>query len=138
MLYLVASRYFEEANDRGLPAKHQADGMWQLGRCLYASGQYAECLPALRAAVKKSDEHHYDLYRMLSLASLRTAAPNLKSAQQYSQSALEVPHLTTEQREEAILLQGQIWLQMGDFAASRPVVSTGAGRIRQSRCGLGG
>jgi tetratricopeptide (TPR) repeat protein len=120
VLYLVAARFFGEASERGLPAKLEPDGMWQLGRCLFASGQYAECLPTLRASLKLGDEHRYEINRMAALASLRATPPNLKSAQQYSQAALEVPHLTTEQREETTLLNAQILLQRREFQACRP------------------
>ncbi len=120
VLYLVAARYFEEARERGLPARLEPDGMWQLGRCLFASGQYAECLPTLRASLKLADEHHYEINRMAALASLRATPPNLKAAQQYSQAALAVPHLTTEQREETTLLNARILLQRNEFQACRP------------------
>jgi tetratricopeptide (TPR) repeat protein len=119
VLYLVAARFFGEASERGLPAKLEPDGMWQLGRCLFASGQYAECLPTLRASLKLADKHHYEINRMAALASLRATPPNLKSAQQYSQAALEVPHLTTEQREETTLLNARILLQRNEFQACR-------------------
>ena len=120
VLYLVAARYFEEARERGLPESLEPDGMWQLGRCLFASRQYAECLPTLRATLKLGDAHRYEINRMAALASLRATPPNLKSAQQYSQAALELPHLTTDQREETTLLNAQILLQRHEFPACRP------------------
>jgi tetratricopeptide (TPR) repeat protein len=120
VLYLVAARYFEEARERGLPAKLEPDGIWQLGRCLFASGQYAECLPTLRASLKLADAHRYEINRMAALASLRATPANLKAAQQYSQAALEVPHLTTEQREETTLLNARILLQRHEFHECRP------------------
>lgn len=119
VLYLVAARYLEDARERGLPAKFENDGVWQLGRCLFASGQYAECLPTLREALKRGAAHPYEINRMAALASLRITPPNLKSALQYSQAALNDPHLTIAQREEATLLNAQILLQQRDFAASR-------------------
>lgn len=119
VLYLVAVRYLDEARERGLPANLVHDGLWQLGRCQFAGGQYAESLPTLRAALKGKTAHAYEINRMAALANLRATPPNLKSAHHYSQAALEVPNLTIAQREEATLLNAQIFLQRHDFPASR-------------------
>ena len=50
--FLLASRYLEEARDRGFPRDRRAQGLYLLGYSLYESGQYAACRPHLRDAAK--------------------------------------------------------------------------------------
>jgi tetratricopeptide (TPR) repeat protein len=123
-LYLVAARYLEEARDRGLPPGHEAQGLTLLGQCLFRSGRYAESLPALREAAKADTPDKFELYRLLTAAYLRDTVPNLKAALQFSQLALEDPGLTSRQREDALVEQSQIQLQLGDTQECRQTLSS--------------
>ncbi|MHB8969018.1 MAG: tetratricopeptide repeat protein [Pirellulaceae bacterium] len=123
-LYLVAARYLQEARDHGFPPGREAQGLTLLGQCLFQSGRYAESLPALREAAQVDTHNRFELYRLLAIAYLQDAVPNLKAALQYNQRALEDTTMGPQQREEAILQQSQILLRLGDVDACRKALAS--------------
>ena len=83
-LYLVAAEYLDEANDRGFPKGWEAEGLYLLGKSLYASGQYPQCRPVLRDALALNPDRASEIHRLLSAAYLNDANPDYAQALEHN------------------------------------------------------
>lgn len=110
--FLLASRYLEEARDRGFPEGRAARGMFVLGKTLYLSGQMPASRPALRAALEYDQDHQTELecYWLLANAYLRDANPKLPEALQYNRRYLADKDLNPTQRNLALAQRAEILL----------------------------
>lgn len=117
-LNLVAARYLEEANDRGFPPGRAAQGTFQLAKCLYLAGRYAESLPVLQRAMEQAPEQRYEINRLLAIAYYKDEPPQLDKARKFIRLALQDPSLTATQRDKVLLRQAEIELAAGDDAAA--------------------
>ena len=122
-LYLVAARYLEEARDRGFPPGHEEQGLYNLAKCLFASGRYGESLPVLRTAWQTLPRYKHELARALAIAYLRDTPANLREALHYEQLACEDPSLTARQRDESRVRQSQIQFRLEDMDGCRATLA---------------
>ncbi len=118
-LYLLAARYLEEAQRRGVPAERQEQVALELARCLFHSGRYAESLPALQAAVELNPTEAPRLCRWLATAYRRDAVPQLRPALAALQRALDNPHLAPDERQATRVEQALVQFQLGDLDGCR-------------------
>jgi tetratricopeptide (TPR) repeat protein len=118
-LYLVAARYLEEARDRGFPPGREGQGAYLFSTCLFRSGHYAESLPLLLEALKTNPQHRHELNRCLATAYLHDTSPQLEKALNFSQAALTDPNLTVEQRDQQLLQQSHIYLQLNELPEAK-------------------
>jgi tetratricopeptide (TPR) repeat protein len=118
VLYLIASRYLEEARLCGIPAGHEPAALTMLGKCLYLAGKPDAAVPVLRQALGAAEDRS-ELYEYLARAYLESSPPDAHRALEYNQRYLAEAALTAEQQSAALLQQGEIYLVLGDVNAGR-------------------
>ena len=116
MLYLVASRYLEEARHRGFPAGREQDGLALLGRSLHHSGRYAQSLPYLNEAMAAQPNGGGQLPWLLADSYLHLTPPKLDEALRYTRQYLAAPELSPREIDSGHLLESQILLAQGSLA----------------------
>jgi tetratricopeptide (TPR) repeat protein len=119
VFYLLAARYLEECRKREPPAGRQGICDLELGRCWFECGRYAEAVHDLEAALASCPEQAAEICERLAVAHMRTPAPNPQAALRYSQQFLADPKLAVSRRQDALLQQARILLDMGDADRAR-------------------
>jgi tetratricopeptide (TPR) repeat protein len=112
-LFLLASRYLEEANNRGFPANRNAEGLYLLGESLYESGQIQASRPVLFSALKIASQYRAEIHALLANAYLSDVPPRLEQALEQNSLLLADKKLSEAKRQEALLMRSQILLDLG-------------------------
>jgi tetratricopeptide (TPR) repeat protein len=112
-LFLLASRYLEEANNRGFPANRNAEGLYLLGKSLYESGQIQASRPVLFSGLKISPQYSAEIHALLANAYLSDVPPKLEQALEQNSLLLADKKLSEAKRQEALLQRSQILLGLG-------------------------
>lgn len=109
-----ASRYLEEASDRGFPAGRKTEGLLLLGRCLYLSDQVSASLPVLQDALRvtKLERTRIDIEKLLAGAYLNDPIPKFEEALKYNGLFLSHETISDDTRGEGLLQRSQIFLRM--------------------------
>ncbi|MEX2173556.1 MAG: tetratricopeptide repeat protein [Pirellulaceae bacterium] len=115
ILYLVASRYLEEARAAGFPEGREADCLLVLARSLHRAGRYGQSLSTLRAAQAANPHAAAELHRLLAEGSLLLTPPRLDQARDHIQRYLALDDLTAAERHVGRLLESRILLARGDL-----------------------
>ena len=97
--------------------KRMANGSWH-GVCSRAADM-RRVLPALHTALAACPEQATDIYRRLASAYLKVPQPEPEQALKFSQLYLQDGRLSPAERDAALLLQGRVWLERGEWAACR-------------------
>jgi tetratricopeptide (TPR) repeat protein len=118
ILFLVASRYLEEARIHGFPEGREADGLLQLGRAFHHSGRYAQSIPALREALQKKPALAGELHHLLAEGYFQLVPPKLNEALQHVHRLQETADLPAEDWQAGLLLEARILLARGDMSAA--------------------
>jgi len=121
--YRIAARYLAEARQRGFPPERRAEATYQLGRCLFLSDQYADCRPVLAEALTLTPRLATSIHRMLTVANLRDATPNLEEALKHNRAYLADRLLEPERRQQALLQQAEILYRLGRLPECREVLN---------------
>ena len=114
--YLLASRYLEEARDRGFPKGRQGEGTYLLGRCLSKGERYAASRPILRSALDLYPPKAAEIHWLLATAYQHDANPKLSEALEETSRFLNEPGLTDSQRCAGLLQRAEILLESGKVA----------------------
>ncbi len=117
-------RYLEEARDRGFPPGREGQGAYLFSTCLFHSGLYAESLPLLLDALESNPQHRHELHRCLATAYFNDTEPQPEKALQYSLEALTDPNLTVEQRNQELLQQARIYLQLAKLSEAKQALAS--------------
>jgi len=119
--YLLASRYLEEARDRGFPDGRRAEGLYLLGKSLYMSDQIAASRPVLREAIRanQNEKKRTELHGLLAEADLTDSMPDLADALENNTQYLKYQFLTGLERDKGMLQRAQILLRMNEDAECR-------------------
>ncbi len=112
-LFMLASRYLEEANNRGFPANRRGEGLYLLGKSLYESGQIQASRPVLLSALKVSPQYRAEIRALLAGAYLSDAPPKFEQALEQNTLLLSEKNLSEAKRQEAMLARSQILLGLG-------------------------
>jgi len=80
ILYLIATRYLQEAENEGYPEGRRGHGEFELGYCLYHAGLYADAIKSLELALEAYPQQTTQLCRLLSESCLRDTEPQLARA----------------------------------------------------------
>jgi outer membrane protein assembly factor BamD (BamD/ComL family) len=123
VLFLVASRYLEEARLCGFPAAKEAEGLALLGKCLVLSGRPDEALPILKQSLAVNPLRQREIYELLIQAALAVQPPQPKPALDYNRRYLASGELTAEQRDRGRLQAAEIHLLLGDVEAGRAALA---------------
>ena len=121
--YLLASRYLEEARDRGFPPERWAQGLLLLAKSLYYSDQFAQSLPVLHEALEANTHEQTQLHKLLSGAYFRDANPNWRHALHWSTKYLADRMLSPDDRHAGLLEQSQILFKLDQIDAARKVLT---------------
>ena len=124
ILYLVASRYLEEAHIHGFPAGREADGLLQLARALNRSARHAPALPILQEALSANPDRAAELRRLLAESSLYHRPPKLVQALAHVRSWLAMADLQPGERQAALLLEGRVLLGLGKIVEAQASLAT--------------
>ncbi|MFV2065509.1 MAG: hypothetical protein ACC645_00910 [Pirellulales bacterium] len=114
--YLIAARYLSAARKHGFPAGRQGNGLYQLGKSLYAAQRYTACRDPLLKGLEIDGIDgidKYDVHRLLSQAYLRDAQPNLGAALRHNGAYLDSPDLSVSARAGAQLERCRILFRLG-------------------------
>lgn len=114
-LYLIASRYLEEARDRGFPKGRKTHATYLLGYTMFHGGRLAESIPYLEKSLKLSNEYDTELHLLLTIANLRKAAPDVEKAERHNAQLLQQADLETQQQLQGMILRGEILLKLGRY-----------------------
>jgi TolA-binding protein len=112
-LLLIASRYLEEALQRGFPPGREGEGLYLYGKCLYERGQISACRPVLFSAVKADPARQPAIHWLLAESYLHDSRPQLERALEQNTLYLGEKKLSAVEREEGLIQRGEILLQMG-------------------------
>jgi tetratricopeptide (TPR) repeat protein len=123
ILYLVASRYLEEARIHGFPSGREADGLLQLGRALHHAGRFAQSLPVLHEALAANPEAAGEIERLLAESSFQLAPPKFDQALVHLEKHLANAKLSPVQRQSGLLLKSRILLADGDQPAAEAALA---------------
>ena len=126
-----ASRYLEEAADRGFPTGRKAEGLLLLGRCLYLSDQVPASLPVLRDALRvtKREQTRIEIEKLLAGAYFNDPVPKFDEALKYNGLFLSHETISDEARNEGLLERAEIFLRMdrvGECLATLNKIPAGA------------
>lgn len=78
--YLLSSRYLEEARRLGFPPDRRGEGLFLLGKALYASGQLPASRLVLRETLKAAPQHRAETLSLLAEAYLAGPEPDYQEA----------------------------------------------------------
>ena len=132
----LAANYLEEARDRGFPEGRQWEGLYLLGRSLYASKQYAPSRTALREAMRYADgvavEERLNALNLLVDAYLQDRKSDLSEVVEFDKMYLAEEGLSAEDREQGLLRRAQIQFRLNQYAAAEATIQQipAASRIR--------
>lgn len=115
-LCLAAARWLETARDRGFPSGRRPEGMYLLGKSLWASRQFVASRPVLREALKLNPERAVELNYLLADACRRGPQPELPQALQYNAAYLAEP-LASDDHIDGLVQRAAILFHQGKSAA---------------------
>jgi tetratricopeptide (TPR) repeat protein len=123
ILYLVASRYLEQARSHGFPQGRDEEGLLNLGRCLHHCGRYGQSVPILREALSANPHARAELHFLLAESCLNLDPPKVSDALEQAALYLALQDLSAAERAAGWLLEGRILLAKGDTAVADAVLA---------------
>jgi tetratricopeptide (TPR) repeat protein len=123
ILFLVASRYLQQANLHGFPPGREPDGLLVLGTALHHAGRFDESLPVLRDALEANPAAAGPLNRLLAEGYLQATPPQLDEALTCVYKHLDNAALTSHERHSGLLLKSRIQLARSDEPAAEAALA---------------
>jgi TolA-binding protein len=123
VLYLVASRYLEQARMHGFPPGREAEGLIELARSLHHGGRFAQSVPLLREAIAAHPASAAPLRRLLALSYARQDPPRLAEAATEAREYLETSDLSPAELESGKLLAAQIERELGNWSRADELIA---------------
>jgi TolA-binding protein len=114
--FLLASRYLEEAKEAGFAPGRRGHGLFVLGKSLHDAKHYAQSLPILHEALDVDSSRRTEILGLLADSYLRDAKPRPDKALEYNRQYLAEGALSSEDRYDALMTQGEILFSQGEFA----------------------
>lgn len=109
-LYLIASRYLEEARDRSFPPGREPVGKLMLGTTMFHAGRYAECIPVLKECLKLHPAQQTLIHRYLAEAYERDLSRQYDHSLEHIDNYLRDKVLPTVSRLEGEVLRARVAL----------------------------
>ena len=110
--YRKAALYLQRSHERGFPARHEATGLYLMGKRLCLCGRLDDALPVLQAAMREPTEHVTELRSFLITALVGVYPPEIEKALAESQKLLADSKLSEGERGEAVLEQARILFRL--------------------------
>ena len=111
--YLLSARYLEQARDMGLPSDREGEGLYQLGRTLFLSGQVPASRPVFEEALEAAPRHRSEILWLLAEACLNDANPQYDQALAWNDKYLADRVLRPADRCRGQLQRAGILLGLG-------------------------
>lgn len=108
--YLLASRYLAQARDLGIPPDREGEGLFQLGRTLFLSGQIPASRPVFEQALDAAPRHRSQILWLLTEAYLTDANPHYEQALAWNDKYLADRVLRPADRRRGLLQRARILL----------------------------
>jgi len=128
MLNVVASRYLEEAHNRGVDEPRRRELLLMLGRALHDAGRFSRSISILREVLQDFPDEAISLHPLLADCYLRLEPPNLAQALEHNSQYLASEGLSEEQQDAGRLLSGRILLARKDLTAAEAMVRSISGQ----------
>ncbi|MEM6655583.1 MAG: tetratricopeptide repeat protein [Planctomycetota bacterium] len=125
-LYLLASRYLAEARKLGVPDERDVDSLYQLGRALTMSGEYADGIEALDEALLNDPGHAGEIHLLLGEAHFYDAEPDSAEVLEHFDQALASDGLSDAERGSANLRKALTLGRLKRFDDAVAVLEAGA------------
>jgi tetratricopeptide (TPR) repeat protein len=107
---LLSSRYLAQARDLGIPPDREGEGLFQLGRTLFLSGQIPASRPVFEQALEAAPRHRSDILWLLTEAYLSDANPLYEQALAWNDKYLADRVLRPADRRRGLLQRARILL----------------------------
>ncbi len=116
---LIASRYFEEARNRGFPAARNADGYFLLFRTLVMSGQYAGANELINETLELNPHRQASIHMLAAKLKTHLADPQLEVALAHIDDFLAAPALSPSEQADGLVTKIDILLRQQQTVAAR-------------------
>ena len=113
--FLVASRYLEEANQRGFPSGREKQGLILLARSTFQARQYDLAIPRIEEAAKRAPEQAVEFMRLLSICHQRKSLPDWNEALKHIDQQLAEKLLTPAERSDSLLSRASILFELARY-----------------------
>lgn len=111
--YVLAARQLEDARRIGFTPAREGQGLFLLGKSLCLSREYTASRPILEQALKANPKQASEIHWLLAKAYSSGVTPNLKLAEDNNAQYLATEQLADRQRDEGLLVKGQILFKDG-------------------------
>ncbi len=108
--YLLSSRYLAQARDLGIPPEREGEGLYQLGRALFLSGQIPASRPVFEQALDAAPRHRSKILWLLTEAYLSDANPQYQQALVWNEKYLADRVLRPADRRRGLLQRARVLL----------------------------
>ncbi len=115
--YLLSSRYLTQARDLGIPPDREGEGLFQLGRTLFLSGQIPASRPVFEQALDAAPRHRSEILWLLTEAHLSDANPLYAEALAWNDKYLADRILRPADRRRGLLQRARILLGLNQKEA---------------------
>ncbi len=122
-LYLVASRYLEEARDRGFPEGRASQGLLLLGRSLYDCGEPAASRTILHEALAADPKQSAEIHLLLAETNLNDAIPDYDAALKENSLYLADRGLSATARQQGLLQRAKLLLALGQITECKDTLA---------------
>jgi tetratricopeptide (TPR) repeat protein len=134
--FLVASRYFEQANAIGFPEKYRAEGFFLYGKSLFEIGEFEKCRGMLLQAMKLAPTHKTEIYTLLANAYLNDSKPKLAEAMAQNTLYLADKTLSPDARYDGLLQRARIQLRIDKLDECRATLKEIPENSKESTAGM--
>jgi tetratricopeptide (TPR) repeat protein len=115
--YLLAARYLDEAQHRGVPRARKGEVLFLWGKSLCLSRQYDACRTVLEQSLAVEPQKATEIHGLAAKAYLSGTPVAVKQAMAHVERFLADGQLSRRQRFEGLLIKGQILFKSGNKAA---------------------
>lgn len=114
--YLVAARYLATVHERGWPEGREAEGLWTLGRALFASRKWSEARGVLEEALPLVPNQTTTIHHMLARIWLSGEPPQWDRALAHLDQYLADDELAPLDRQIGEIERAEALFLLGEFA----------------------
>jgi tetratricopeptide (TPR) repeat protein len=130
--YAAALNHLERARDLGWPQGRQAEGWFQLGRCLLKVGRLIEARAALAQALRAAPHRDREILPPLIRAYVDAGDSDLQPALAHLDAWQAMDGLSDSQRRQVIIDRARVLFRLGELDACRATLDQMAADAPQS------
>jgi TolA-binding protein len=122
--FILAARYLEESKAAGFPQGREAEGLYVLGKSLHDAKLFAQSLPILHEALAANFTRRTEVLGLLANSYLEDTQPDYDKAIEYNREFLADDALSFDDRNDAMMLQSEIFFRQEQYANCEAAVSS--------------